>query len=308
MSQLTSFHILCNRHLPTARVIEAAQKPLIGNPRSPELPFTIPLPMSYSAPPPLPFHYDRLRGKVIFITGASSGIGEASAKLFAKEGATVVVSARRKDRLDTLVKELEAAGHKAAAVECDVSNEESVKNAIKFAVDRYGKLDGALNNSGIIIPPTPLHETSSEDFDRLHATNTRGVFLCMKYEIAAMLSTAGGSIVNISGITGVIGVPGAAAHASSKFALTGLTRSAALEYAQKGIRVNAIPPGPVRSEGLVNYVGDHMAELAKRTPMNHISDAEDVGRMALFLMTEESRWTTGAVLTSDGGMAAGSGA
>ena len=260
--------------------------------------------MSYSVPSPLPFHYDRLRGRVIFITGASSGIGEASAKLFAKEGATVVVSARRKDKLDTLVKDLEAAGHQAAAVECDVSNEESVKNAIKFAVDKYGKIDGAMNNSGIICPSAPLHETSSEDFDRLYATNTRGVFLSMKYEIASMLSTGGGSIVNISSVNGVKGIPGASAYASSKFSLTGLTRCAALDYAQKGIRVNIVAPGPVYSEGLVNHLGDRPAERAKFTPMSYISNAEDVGRMTLFLMTEESRWTTGAVLMSDGGIAA----
>ena len=263
--------------------------------------------MIYSAPPPLPFHYDRLHGKVIFTTGASCGIGEASAKLFAREGVTVVVSARRKDRLDTLVNDLEIADLTAATV-CDVSNEESVKNPIQSGIDKDGKIDGAMNSGGIIIPPTALRETSSADFDRLRATNTRGVFLCMKYEITAMLSTStGGSVVNVSGITGVKGIPGALAHASSKFALTGLTRCAALDYAPKGIRVNVVAPGPVHSEGLQEYAADSAAELAKMTPMNRISDAEDVGRTMLSLLTDESRWTTGAVLTSDGGMAAGSG-
>ena len=261
--------------------------------------------MSYSVPPPLSFHYNRLQGKVIFVTGASSGIGEASAKLFAKEGATVVVGARRKDRLDALVTELEAQGHTAAAVDCDVSNEESVEKAIKFTIEKFGKLDGALNNAGIIIPPKPLHETAAEDFDRLYATNTRGVFLCMKHEVAAMLSTGGGSIVNISSVAGVIGNPGSSAFASSKFSLTGMTKCAALDYAQKGIRVNIVAPGATRSEGFVNHVGDREAEMAKFAPMNYISDPEDVGRMALFLMTEESRWTTGTVMTSDGGKSAG---
>ncbi|KAH8669532.1 putative short-chain dehydrogenase [Tricladium varicosporioides] len=259
--------------------------------------------MAYSNPPALSHHFNRLQDKVIFVTGASAGIGEAAARLFAKEGAKVVLAARRIDRLEATVQELKSSGQQALAVACDVTKEESIEKAIAFTVLTFGRIDGAFNNAGAPPARGPLHTMKMEDFDRILDINTRGVFMCMKHEIAAMLKTGGGAIVNTSGLSGLVAMPSNAIHSASKFGVAAITRSAALDYAKEGIRVNAVAPGPTKSEAFgVNYPSEEARTMvASMFPMNYIAEADDVARVALFLLSEESRWTTGHVLPCDGG-------
>jgi NAD(P)-dependent dehydrogenase (short-subunit alcohol dehydrogenase family) len=262
--------------------------------------------MTYNHPPALTETFGRLKGKTIFITGASSGIGEAAVRLFAKEGANVIAAARRADRLDGMVVELTKAGLSAAAVACDVTDEASVEQAVAFAVERFGRLDGAFNNAGVGGVWKPLHELEVQDFERIFATNLKGAFLCMKHEIAAMLNTGGGAIVNTSSIGGIVGGAGNSFYGSTKWGLVGMTKCAALDYARKGIRVNAIAPGPTRSEMFDRWIAtdEARAGLAGLMPMNYIAQPDDMARAALFLLTDEARWTTGTVLACDGGASA----
>lgn len=263
--------------------------------------------MTYLNPPPLEFTSSRLQGKVVFVTGASSGIGEAAVSLFAREGATVIAAARRLDRTEALTAELRERGLQAIAVECDVREEDSIANAIGQVVERYGRLDGAFNNAGVSGGRSLIHEAKVEDFDRVVGTNLRGVFLCVKHQTGAMLKAGhGGSIVNTSSIGGIIGVAQGSIYAASKFGLAGITKCAALDYARDGIRVNAIAPGPTRSEMFDRWMPNDEAreQMAAAMPMNYIAHPEDIARSALFLLSDEARWTTGIILSCDGGRSA----
>lgn len=259
--------------------------------------------MSYLNLPPLEFVSQRLKDKVIFVTGASSGIGAAAVRLFAREGANVVAAARRRDKLETLSAELNRKGLTVSIVECDVRNEGSVAEAVEFALSRFGRLDGAFNNAGVHAPRLPIHEASVEDFDTVLATNLRGVFLCLKHETAAMLKSDGGAIVNTSSIAGLIGAHGNSMYAASKWGLAALTKCVALDYARKGIRVNSIAPGPTRSEMFDEWqpTEEHREKLADMFPMNFIAHPDDMARAALFLLSDEARWTTGVTLPCEGG-------
>lgn len=262
--------------------------------------------MSYNTPPPLDFHAQRLQGRVIFVTGASSGIGSAAVRLFAREGARVVAAARRKNRLEELAAGLQSEGLTVEAVVCDVTDEASVKAAVNHGVKVFGRLDGAFNNAGAGEGRAPLHQADTAAFDRVMGVNLKGVFLCLKYEIAAMLDAGGGSIVNTSSIGGLVGAPQNSIYAASKWGLAGLTKCAALDYARQGIRVNAIAPGPTRSEMFDRWMptDEARAAMADAFPMNYIADPDDMARAALFLLSDESRWTTGAILPCEGGASA----
>jgi NAD(P)-dependent dehydrogenase (short-subunit alcohol dehydrogenase family) len=263
--------------------------------------------LAYQNPEPLTFAAQRLAGRVIFVTGASSGIGRAAVIRFAAEGAKVVAASRRVDRINALAQALVAEGHAVTSTECDVRDERSVAQAIADTVERYGRLDGAFNNAGMGGSHRPTHETDPAVFDKVITTNLRGVFLCMKYEIAAMLKTGGGAIVNTSSIGGLVGGANNADYAASKWGLAGLTKCAALDYARLNIRVNAIAPGPTESEMFNRWMkSDEMkAAMANAFPMNYIADPDDMARAALFLLSDEARWTTGVVLPCEGGMSAG---
>lgn len=262
--------------------------------------------MPFNSPPPLTFTSKRLQGRVIFITGASSGIGAAAARLFAAEGARVALAARRERRIAVLEEELQDAGGEALSIVCDVTDEQSVEAAIDATVARFGKLDGAFNNAGIGGGLAPVHEIDLDIFDATIATNLRGVLACMKHEVRAMLAGSGGAIVNTSSIGGLVGGANNAIYASSKWGLAGLTKCAALDYARQGIRVNAIAPGPTRSELFDSWMptDEARAGMAALFPMNYIARPDDMARAALFLLTEEARWTTGAILPCEGGASA----
>jgi NAD(P)-dependent dehydrogenase (short-subunit alcohol dehydrogenase family) len=256
-------------------------------------------------PPAIDFEARRLEGRVVLVTGASSGIGRAAAKRFAAEGACVAAGARRTDLLNDLVAEINAAGGESMAVTLDVTDEQSVQAAVAATVERFGRLDGAFNNAGQIGSGKPLHQTDPDYWRRVVEVNLTGVYYAMKHEIPVMLAGDGGSIVNTSSTGGIIAMPGFTDYAASKWALHGLTKSAALEYARHGIRINIVAPGSTRTE-MWNTLGErHVAEIEAQlggwVPMNAVALADDVARVALFLLSEESRWMTGAVLPTDGG-------
>jgi NAD(P)-dependent dehydrogenase (short-subunit alcohol dehydrogenase family) len=257
-------------------------------------------------PAPIGICCERLAGKVVLIVGASSGIGAAAARRFAEEGATVVAAARRMPLLDALVDQLTAEGLSASAVACDVRDEDSVADAIKTVLDRHGRLDGALNTAGLEGRAVPLHELAVEDFDAVQAVNARGTFLLMKHEIAAMLPT-GGAIVNTSTALGLIGYSKLGDYTASKASVQSLTRTAALAYGRHRIRVNAFAPGPTLSEMFGGDADDleRIRTIARGTPLNYVALPDDMARVALFLLSDEARWITGAVLPVDGGISAG---
>ncbi len=257
--------------------------------------------MNYpNPPPPLAASGRRLAGKVVFVAGASSGIGESAARLFAAEGARVAVAARRLDRLEKVVDELVSAGAEAFAVPCDVADETSVEAAVSATVERFGRLDAAFDNAGVAGDHKPLHEITADEFDRVLDINLRGTFLCLRHQIPHLRAAGGGSVVVTSSIFGLVGGPGNADYGSSKWGLTGLIRAAALDYWDDGIRVNAVAPGPTWSEMVERRMStDEGRAMVER--LGVIAHPEDVARAALFLLGDESRWTTGCVIPVDGG-------
>jgi len=263
-------------------------------------------------PAPLELQARRLAGKVILVTGASAGIGRAAATRFAAEGAQVVAGARRRDRVDELAADIEAAGGEALAVTLDVTDEASVRAAVAAAVERFGGLHGALNNAATIGSGRPVHELEAADWRAVVDMNLTGVHLAMKHELPALLEAGGGAIVNVGSTGGMIAMPGWSDYAASKWGVHALTRSAALEYARYGVRVNALAPGSTRTE-MWDALGDeHTARLEARLddwiPLNCIALPDDAARVALFLLSDEARWITGAVLPADGGQHAAAGA
>ncbi len=239
----------------------------------------------------------RLDGKVAIITGGSRGIGAASARAFAAEGARVVLAARSRDALEALVAEL--GGEMALAVQTDVTDEASVKALVDAAVKRFGRLDVAFNNAGGGQQPRPLADIPVEDFDRTIATSLRGVFLCMKHEIPAMLATGGGAIVNMSSSAGLGAAQGIGSYVAAKHGVLGLTKTAALDYAEKGIRVNALAPGPIFTRPEMEA-----ANVGQWVPMKRMGRPEEVAAAAVWLCSDESSYITGTTLSIDGGKTA----
>ena len=246
----------------------------------------------------------RLQSKVAIVTGASAGIGRATARLFASEGARVVVGARRRAELDSLVDEIKGAGGEAVAVAGDVRDEAFHQALVRAAVDNYGRLDIAFNNAGVSPKRTPLADLAEEAFDAALNTNVRGIFIAMKHEIRAMLKTGGGSIVNTGSVTSTIVVPHMAAYCTSKHALAGLTKAAALDYAAQNIRVNLVAPGPVDTQMLrdgaaATEQGREM--IVSSTPMRRISRPEEIAAAVVWVASSAASYLTGAILPVDGG-------
>jgi NAD(P)-dependent dehydrogenase (short-subunit alcohol dehydrogenase family) len=241
-----------------------------------------------------------LEDKVAIITGASRGIGTATARAFAAAGATVVLAARNTSELDAVAGEIAASGVEALAV----PNPDDVQTLVDRTLKRYGRLDAAFNNAGYGHQPVPLAELAIDHFDQVTAVNLRGVFLAMKFEIAAMLETGGGAIVNMSSTAGLRGVKGIAAYVACKHAIVGLTQSAALDYAREGIRVNAVAPGPIASHRLAQLPEQTRAEIAARVPVGHLGDPKEVAATVTWLSSAQASFITGAVIPIDGGKTA----
>ena len=247
-----------------------------------------------------------LEGKVTIVTGASRGIGKATARVLATHGATVVLAARTEDAIDSLSEEITSGGGQAMTVPVDVADPETVKKLVSRTIDAYGRLDAAFNNAGATFPPTPLADVPLERFDQLMAVNARGIFLCMKYEIPAMLAAGGGSIVNMSSTGGLRAVPGLAPYVASKHAILGLTKVAALDYAKQGIRVNALVPATILTEQLASLDEAQRQRIAAWMPVGRMGTPEEVGEVVAWLLSEQSSFITGAAIPIDGGkLAAG---
>lgn len=248
----------------------------------------------------------RLAGRVAVVTGASRGIGAATARALSRAGASVVLAARTEDALRRLADELGAAGGRALAVPTDVTDPVCVRRLVEQTMGAYGRLDAAVNNAaGGGHRPTPLAEVAVDDFDSALAVSLRGVFLAMKYQIPAMLRTGGGAIVNMSSTAAMRPVAGTAAYTTAKAGLVGLTRTAALDYAEQGIRVNGLAPGPTHTEQLDGAGPSARERAAAAVPVRRLGRPEDVAAAVVWLCSDESSFVTGATLPVDGGMLAG---
>ncbi|MET0494235.1 MAG: SDR family oxidoreductase [Actinoplanes sp.] len=256
-----------------------------------------------SSPAPAPdlraFTGDRLRGTVSFVTGASSGIGEATARLIAALGGSVVLMARGKERLDQVVTGIRAAGGTAVAYVGDTTDQGDLEAAVATAQNEFGRLDYAVNNAGM--PGRgPFLEIETERFDQVMNVNLRGVFLAMRAELPPMLAQGSGAIVNTASVGGLVGVPNLSAYTAGKHAVVGLTKSVALEYATSGIRINAVAPGGTDTAMLSSGTQAQKDALASLAAMKRISRPEEIARTILYLLVDAT-FTTGAVIPADGG-------
>jgi NAD(P)-dependent dehydrogenase (short-subunit alcohol dehydrogenase family) len=247
----------------------------------------------------------RLEGKSTVITGAANGIGRATAVLFAAEGARVVATDLDAERLDRLRDELAATGAECVAVVGDVSLPEDARRMIEAAVEHYGHIDILVANAGII-PLRTIIEATAEDWDEVMAIDGRGMFLTCKFAIEQMLTTGGGSLVLLSSISGMAGQARQATYGPAKFAASGLTKHLAVEWADKGIRVNAVAPGTILTEAvrrLPDQPGgaDYIEEIRRLHPMGRLGEPEEVARAIAFLASDEASFITGAILPADGG-------
>ena len=246
-----------------------------------------------------------MRDRVALVAGASKGIGAATAEAFAAAGAVVVLGARDTVALESVAKRIEASGGKAMVVRTDVADAESMRHLVDRALAKYGRLDAAFNNATDGPMPAPLADTDIGEFDKGIATNIRGTFLGMKFQIPAMLRGGGGAIVNMASIAGVNGTANLAAYVAGKAGIIGLTKVAALDYADLGIRVNVVAPGPILTHHL-EAAGTEAQRLAGlSTPMRRTGTVAEVARAVLWLCSEQSSFVTGTVLPVDGGQSAG---
>jgi len=254
---------------------------------------------------------ERLDKKIALITGGGSGIGRSSALAFAREGAKVIVSDVDSEGGKETVRMIQAAGGTAVFVKADVSKAAEVEELVKKGVETYGRLDCALNNAGIQGDIKQTAECSQENWDRIIAINLTGVWLCMKYEIPYMLQQRSGAIVNTASNFGLVGSIGMPAYAASKHGVLGLTKTAALEYAKAGIRVNAVCPGPTQTplvDRILNaqpQIANQIVEAIKaREPLGRMGQPEEIAEAVVWLCSEAASFVTGAALAVDGGFVA----
>lgn len=245
------------------------------------------------------------KDKVAIVTGGSFGIGRATAIMFAQRGAKVAIVDWKEDQ-ETL-QSIKSSGGEAIFIKCDVSKDSEVKAMVEQTVSTFGRLDYAFNNAGIEGASAPTHEATEENFDKVIGVNVKGVWLCMKYEIPHMLRQGKGAIVNCSSIAGVIGFPGIPIYTASKHAVIGLTKTAALEYANQGIRVNAVCPGAIQTPMIDRFIEKNKTTkeaMVSGEPIGRFGEPEEIAEAAIWLCSDASSFTTGHALVVDGGWVA----
>jgi NAD(P)-dependent dehydrogenase (short-subunit alcohol dehydrogenase family) len=243
----------------------------------------------------------------VLITGALAGIGRATALAFAREGANLVVSGRREDAGAALVAELRAAGAQAEFIRADVTQEADVAALVRHTIERFGRLDVAVNNAGVEGQLGPIETQTEANYRATFDANVLGVLLSMKHELPLMVKQGSGSVINLSSVAGQVGMAGASVYVASKHAVEGLTKSAALEVAAAGVRVNAVAPGPVETEMLSRFTGgsaDAKAGLISMMPAKRAASADEIAQTILFLASDRARYLTGQRIAVDGGYTA----
>jgi NAD(P)-dependent dehydrogenase (short-subunit alcohol dehydrogenase family) len=246
-------------------------------------------------------------GQVAFVTGAAKGMGLATARMFAANGASVALVDCDGDLAEREAERITAEGGKAFSIACDVSEEEQVAAAVDATAARFGRLDMAFNNAGIQVPPSDAAEESLSAFERVVAVNQRGVWACMKHELRIMRRQGSGAIVNCSSLGGLVGLPERAAYHGTKHAVLGMTKSAGVEYAQRGIRINAICPGTVDTPMVADMLEgqpDAMAEILKLQPIGRLGRADEIAAAVLWLCSPAASFVIGVALPVDGGFTA----
>jgi NAD(P)-dependent dehydrogenase (short-subunit alcohol dehydrogenase family) len=243
---------------------------------------------------------------VVLITGALTGIGRATALAFARDGARVVVSGRREDAGQALASELQAVGAEAEFIRADVRHEDDVRGLIERTMARFGRLDVAVNNAGTEGTPGPVVEQNAESYAATFDTNVLGTLLGLKHELRVMQAQGSGSIVNLSSTMGQRGAPNASLYVASKHAVEGLTKSAALEAAASGVRVNAVAPGPVETAMLNRFTGsaERKAGLVAGVPLKRAGTPEEIADAIVFLGSDKARFITGQIINVNGGKTA----
>ncbi len=245
-----------------------------------------------------------LKGKVGIVTGGGTGIGKATALAMAKAGAMLVIGNRDATKGDEVVAMIQRAGGRAVFQKTDVSKPADVKALVARAVKEFGRLDLAFNNAGMDGEQVPIHEQDIDQAGILFDVNIKGVFFCMKYEIEQMLKSGGGAVVNTSSIFGLNGYPGWSLYVATKHAVTGMTKAAALDYAKRNVRVNAVGPGPVETPLLHKGTGGDPHSYAAFVPMGRIGQPEEIADAVVWLLSDEARYVTGHTLPIDGGVCA----
>ncbi|WP_434112309.1 glucose 1-dehydrogenase [Paraburkholderia caffeinilytica] len=243
-------------------------------------------------------------GQVALVTGAGSGMGLATAKAFAEAGAAVVLADYNEEAVRAAAQELVSNGHQAIAVRCDVADEAQVKEMVDQTMSTFGRLNAAYNNAGINSPVAETADASSEEYDRVMAINLRGVWNCMKYELLQMRKQGSGAIVNCSSLGGLVGIAGRGVYHASKHGVLGLTKSAGLEYAARGIRVNAICPGIIATPmvtGMIEREPEAMDALMKEQPIGRLGRPEEIASAVLWLCSPGASFVIGHALAVDGG-------
>jgi NAD(P)-dependent dehydrogenase (short-subunit alcohol dehydrogenase family) len=246
-----------------------------------------------------------LAGKVALVAGASRGIGAVTARALAEAGAAVVLAARDSAALEAVALEIRESRGRAVAVQADVGEPAEVERLVQTALDNFGRLDIAFNNATDGPPPTPLADIDAEGFDRALRGNARATFLGMKYQIQSMLRTGGGAIVNMASLAGINGVANLAGYVAGKAAVIALTKVAALDYADRGIRVNVVAPGAILTHHLKAAGDEAQRQAAQATPMRRVGQPHEVAAAVVWLCSDQASYITGVVLPIDGGQSAG---